>query len=164
MHRQTIGEWILGRLMTQDHAAAIVGDLEENGVSHMRFWLAIASNVIHSISRATAMAAVKGCLVQFAFTLLLSPVVTVAFYFLPLRYFLWIGAISILPVQIFTAFWITRQKQKQPLLICLMIVLIDCALGLLKINNVSINMAIWSIPLLLATIAIDRRNRQKSIA
>jgi hypothetical protein len=164
MHRQTIGQWILGCLMTQDHAAAIVGDLEENHFNHLSFWRAIVSNVIHATTRATLMAAIKGCLAQFVFSLLLAPVTFAAFYFSPLPYLHWIAVISILTVQIVTGFWIARQKEKQPLLVCLLVVAADCVLGLLHFNNASINMAIWSIPLLLTTIAIDRRNRQKSIA
>ena len=53
MRKQTIGEGVLQIAMSQERAAAIVGDLEESCTGAMRFWLAIGSNILHSISTVT---------------------------------------------------------------------------------------------------------------
>ena len=50
MHRDTVAEWILGQVMTDDRAAAIAGDLSESKAQAgaFRFWGAIAGIVLVS--------------------------------------------------------------------------------------------------------------------
>ena len=164
MRKQIIGERILQVMTTPDRAAAIVGDLDERGVSSTQFWLAIGSNVLHSITPGVLKAAAKGCIAQFVFALAIATAMVFAYILLPVTLWPWFAALEILAAQIFTGYWITRRAEKQPLLICMLVVAADCILGLLRVNNASINMAIWSIPLLATTVAIDRRHRRKSVA
>ena len=164
MLKQELGGWILQLLMAQDRAAAIVGDLEENGVSSMQFWRAIGSNILHALNMEVLIAAGKGCLAQFAFAVLLTPISTLGFFLLPFTVDRWVAALLILIAQILTAWWITSQKVRQPILIGLLVVIADGVLGLLRINNASINMSIWAIPLLISTVAINRSRQRRSIA
>ncbi len=147
--------------MSQERATAIVGDLEESGTGATRFWLAIGSNILHSIDREVLIAAFKGWLAQFVFPLLPGMLLTYAASRSSAveLWWPWIAALVILAAQILTGYWLTRQREKRPILICLLVVIADCVVGLLKGNNASINMAIWAIPLLLTTVAIARRRK-----
>jgi hypothetical protein len=77
----------------------------------------------------------------------------------------------ILGSQILTGVWPGRQRDKRTLLICLIVVAVNCVLGRpLRVNstdtpfNAPIWMSIWSIPLLATTVAIGRTHRRKSLA
>jgi hypothetical protein len=134
MLEHTVGEWILSTITTSDRAASIVGDLIQARTNSIRFWMAIGSNVLHAITPRVVGAAVVGLF----------------------------AVLSGLGTQILTGLWIGRSRQKQPLLVCLLVVVVDCVLGLLKVNNASVNMAIWSIPLLLGTIAMHRKHWRRA--
>jgi hypothetical protein len=163
MRKQNVGEWILGQMMAPERAGAIVGDLEQNDVGGVGFWMAIGSSVLHAINADVLGVAAKGFLLQFLLALLLAPV---RFFPFLLRTgpWPWTSAPVILGIQILTGVWLGRQTDKRPLVTCMLIVAADCVLGLLRFNNASINMSIWSIPLVATTVAIGRTHRRKSIA
>ncbi len=149
--------------MTPERAAAMVGDLKQNGVGPLEFWMAIGSSVLHAISADVLVAAAKGFFLQFLLALLLTPVMPFMFL-LRFASWPWVSALLILGIQVLTGIWLGRQTDRRPLLACMIVVVADCVLGLLRFNNASINMSIWSIPLLATTAAISRRHRRKSIA
>lgn len=155
-----IGERILELVMASDRAAAVVGDLQEHGMGPARFWLAIGSNLLHAINSETLIGAGKACLLQFLFPFALLPLLMVGT--LRMSFVRWqlITTFVLLISQVLTGYWITRQKETQRVLICLLVVAADCALGLLKVNNGSINLAIWSVPLLAVTIMVQRGSRR----
>ena len=53
-------------------------------------------------------------------------------------------------------FMIARYGKTRALGICIIVVLADCLLGALRINNANFNMAVWAIPLLASTLATRR--------
>jgi hypothetical protein len=164
MLEHTVGEWILSTITTSDRAASIVGDLIQARTNSIRFWMAIGSNVLHAITPRVVGAAVVGLLAQFV--VLAIPSITIILLLRSSGFSIyvwhWFAVLSGLGTQILTGLWIGRSRQKQPLLVCLLVVVVDCVLGLLKVNNASVNMAIWSIPLLLGTIAMHRKHWRRA--
>jgi putative Mn2+ efflux pump MntP len=161
MLNQSVGEWILSAVTTPDRAASIVGDLIQSRASSIRFWTAISSNVLHAITPRLGVAIVA-FLAQFIVFLIPSIAITYCLRSSVLSIYQWhsCAVLSFLGTQMLTGFWIGRASQRLPLLVSLLVVVFDCALGVLNVNTVSINMAIWSVPLFLGTIAAHRRHRR----
>ena len=159
MLSQTVGEWILSVVTTRDRATSIMGDLVESRVSSIHWWAAIGSNVLHAMTLRIVGTAIVALLAQFI--LFVIPSVALMYCLrisvLSFQAWHWCSVFSFVGTQVLTGLWIGRANQKQPLFVCLLVVLLDWALGLLKVNTVSVNMAIWSVPLLLGTFAVHRR-------
>lgn len=167
MRREKVGEEILKCLTTPDRAPAIIGDLTERGAGAARFWREIGSNVLHAITPGVLSAAGKGFLAQLGLAILFSQITLVAFLAPgdPWRWLPALSALTILADQIVTGLWIARRGERAPLLAALLVAIADCALGVLKVNAASINMAIWSVPLLLAAACgVWLRRRERVVA
>jgi hypothetical protein len=164
MLEHTVGEWILSAVTTPERAASIVGDLIQNRTGSIRFWMAIGSNVLHALTLKVIGAAIVAWFAQFLIFVIPSLALAYLFRFHVLSIYLlhWFAIFLCLGTQILTGLWIGRPTQKQPVLVCLLVVIFDCALGLLNVNNASINMAIWAVPLLLATITMHRRRWRRA--
>jgi hypothetical protein len=162
MLNQSVGEWILSAVTTPDRAASIVGDLIQSRASSIRFWTAISSNVLHAITPRLIGVAIVAFLAQFVVFLIPSIAITYCLRSSVLSIYQWhsCAVLSFLGTQMLTGFGIGRANQRLPLLVSLLVVVFDGALGVLNVNTVSINMAIWSVPLFLGTIAAHRRHRR----
>ena len=152
MRNANIAERILSLVTAPDRAAATVGDLIESRVGALRFWSAIGSQILHR----TAMPAVVAFLAQYfldfwaGFGLMFITSFTL---------FRWVADLTQLASQVLTGYGIARYGKTRALGICIIVVLADCLLGALRINNANINMAVWAIPLLASTLATRRSAR-----
>jgi hypothetical protein len=157
MRNATTAERILSLVTTRDRAAATVGDLIESRAGALRFWFTIGSQVL----RRAAVPAVVGFLAQFflffwvGFALRFS----VYLFIRPFTLLRWIVDITLLSTQLLAGYGIARYGKTRALGICVIVVLTDCVLGALRINNGNINMAVWAIPLLASTLATRRSVR-----
>jgi hypothetical protein len=159
MHKQRLAEWILSIVTTPARASAQVGDLLENGCGPLAFWAAIGSTLLRAVTWKELKESVIGFSAQFVFlVVLLTPMIQVfSVPRLPPETLHWVLAAISLCTQVLTALWIGRAGRQKPVLVSLLISLFDCILGLFNVNNVSINMAVWSIPLLLTSVVLHRR-------
>lgn len=67
-------------------------------------------------------------------------------------------ALACMATTILAGYWIGRRSERRALLVGLSIALMDCAVGACNVNNASINMAVWSVPLMAGAI-LYRRGR-----
>jgi hypothetical protein len=155
MPNYRIREWTLSFVTTPERAAAIVGDMVEDGCSPFRCWTAIASHLAHAITPGAAGLVLTGFFAQFILSLAAWMPLSFAFHFLfrpfditSWRAEFWCALSTFLVVQILIGYWIGRTGQRRALFLGLMVTLLDCAIGALHVRNASINMALWSIPLI----------------
>lgn len=166
MRNYAFGEWILSLITARDRAASIVGDMIESRCSALRFWAGIGSHLLHAITPAVIRMALAGFIAQFVLLIPLALAIALAYMFgravlgLPLPIYLFgLGAgFACFGIQTLIGYWFGRYSSHRALLVCLMVGLVDCALGALNWRNASINMAVWSIPLLVGAIAGFRRS------
>lgn len=150
MRNHDIGQWILSRITTPERAASIVGDLIESRCDAIRFWTAIGSHLLHAVTPKVLGIALAGFVAQFVILAIPAALLGIGALAvrLPMYALHWYAVFACAATQLAIGYWFGRSHQNGALLICLIIGLLDCALGFLGINNASINMAIWSIPLL----------------
>ena len=70
--------------------------------------------------------------------------------------FAWYAGLTSLATQVLIGYGIARYGKARALGICLLVVATDCLVGF-RVNNVSISMAIWAVPLLAGTLVASRR-------
>jgi len=153
MPNANIAERILSLVTTPDRAGATVGDLIESRVGALRFWFTIASQILR---RATVPALVA-FMAQF-FLIFWAGLALVRFSvsFTLLR---WIVDLTLLATQLLVGHGIARYGKTRALGICVIVVLADCVIGALRINNGNVDMALWAIPLLVSTLVTRRSVR-----
>ena len=162
MRNEAVGEWILRAVTTPDRASALIGDLVQSETSSLRFWIAISSNLLHAITPRVLGVAIIAFLFQFLVSII--PFIIVMYCFtqsvLSMHSWYWCNVASFFCTQLLTGLWIGGARRQRPTLVCLMVVVFDCAVGLVNVNTVSINMAIWSVPVLLGTVFGCRTRRR----
>lgn len=155
MFNQTAGEWVLRLSTSPENAAAIIGDLIQCQTTGFSFWRAIASNVLHAMTpKVFGTAIAVFCLQSVIFVV--SVFVTMFFLWqspISITVWRWYALVTCLITEIIAGLWIGRRKQDRSALVCMLVILFNCAGGLLNWNNASINMAFWSLPVLLGTLA-----------
>jgi hypothetical protein len=168
MPNYRIREWTLSLVTTPERASAIVGDMVEEGRGTFRCWTAIASHLAHAITPGAIGLALTGFVAQFILALAAGMAVISVFRILfppfdigHLRAEYWCAVLTFLAVQVLTGYWIGHAGQCRALFLGLTVALLDCAIGALHVNNASINMAVWSIPLIAGTLLYRRRYRYR---
>jgi len=164
MHNYRVRVWVLSLVTSPEHAAAIVGDMVEDGRSTLRCWTAIGSHIAHAMTPGLVGLALLGFFAQFLFPSVVDVAQAVGFWLFIRtpseeywRVLHW-GHLSVFLVsEVATGYWIGRWDQRKSLLLILFVVILDCVAGAMKNNTVNINIAIWSIPLLAGTIVYRRR-------
>jgi len=171
MPNYRVREWILSLVMSPEHAAAVVGDMVEDGRSTFRCWTAIASHIRHALTPGLLGLVVAGFFAQFLFPVALaflsgfgfgSGVIAPSLYSGHWRLFYWAVVLIFSLNQFVTGYWIGRWGRRS-LLLALLVPLADCGAGALSFNTGSVNMALWAIPLLAGTIVYRRRCRSTPI-
>ena len=153
MYRETIAERILTLVTNRECAATIVGDLIQSNTSCASFWFAIGSIVLHGIDRHVLADVVAALVLQF-----LLPLTA----YLPAKYYLGRSMISsdvwhygslagFFFTQVLVGLWIARRNRKRAVFVCLLLVTVNCGLGL--------RMAAWSLPVVLGTMLARRLHR-----
>ena len=158
MRSYEIGQWILSQITTPERAACIVGDLLESRCHAIRFWAAIGSHLLHAVTPKVLGAALGGFVAQFVILAIPAALLGIGALAvrLPMYALHWYAIFACAACQILIGYWIGRSRRNGAVLICLIIGLMDCALGLLGVNNASANLAIWSIPLLASAVLCHR--------
>jgi hypothetical protein len=151
MPNANIAERILSLVTTPDRAGATVGDLIESRVGALRFWFTIASQVL----RRLVIPGVLGFLAQFF--LFFWAGFALRFSIIHLSRPFTVVRITLLATQVLVGYVIARYGKMRALGICLIVILADCVIGAMNVNNANINMAVWAIPLLASTL-VTRRN------
>jgi len=159
MHKAVAAEWILSLVTTRENAAATVGDLVETSTLSMASVFRIAAaGVLRQFTAprpgrvtALAVAAFIGQFVAF------SPA-AIASLWLVRTYNLWdpafmmpLFAIGFFVTQVFVGKWVVRLSPGCEMAVCLALGILNAIAGL-SINNVSINMALWQIPIMLGVV------------
>jgi hypothetical protein len=168
MRKAYTAEWLLALVMPADNAAATTGDLLElsPNQSSRRFWAYVlrvfGASLVRSILQRPASvfgAAFCGFFLQF---LLPLPV-----FFLFSRYLIMthveLWAVTALAVTALTQFLIGRSlasvSRANPAAVCLAIGLLNAIVGACNVNMVSVNLAIWQLPLIAGVLMSHRRSR-----
>ena len=159
MRKHSAQEWMLSLVTTPDRASAILGDLIESGGTAFDFWVALGSNVLHSMTLAAFGMALVGFVFQFLIFLLPSFAIMrgLRVSAISTMQFASYSDLSFLGTQVITGYWIGSWGRSRAFLVALIVAVIDCGLGVLNVNNASINMAVWAFPLLGGAI-LQRRN------
>ena len=154
---------MLRAVTTPERAAAVIGDLVQSKAGPLGFWVAISSNLLHAITPPIIGLAVGAFLFQFFVFLIPATALTYClnWFVISVDAWHWCSVVLFLSTQLLTGLWIASAKQQRFPLVCLLVVFSDCATGFLNLNNVSINMAIWSVPVLLGTIIGRRLSRDR---
>jgi hypothetical protein len=169
MHKHRVREWILSLVTTPERAASIVGDMVEDECTTFRCWTAIASHLAHAITPGVIGLVLTGFFAQFLLSLTAAIALNIGFRFLawPVdakqwQILYWGIVPAFLGIQFLTGYGIAYLDQRRALLLGLAVMLLDCIAGALNVNNASINMAIWSIPLMAGTLLYRRHTRHRS--
>jgi hypothetical protein len=158
MPEYRLRQWILSLVTTPEHAATIVGDMVEEQGSTLHCWIAIASHLAHALTPGLIRGAIGGFVAQFLLSMALAFAVSPLLPLLTrrLNVFHWFFVVAFTGTQIATGYWIAHWRHSRTLLLVLIVMLLDCTAGALNLNNASVNMAIWSIPLLAGTLLYRR--------
>uniref|UniRef100_Q01W24 Uncharacterized protein n=1 Tax=Solibacter usitatus (strain Ellin6076) TaxID=234267 RepID=Q01W24_SOLUE len=171
MRKASSAEWLLALVMPAEHAATATGDLLELSSTQgsRKFWVSVgrvfaASLVRGLIERPASVfgAALGGFFLQF---LLPLPV-----FFLFTRYFMThadLFAITALCLTTLTQFLLGRSLatfSAKPAAVCLAIGLLNAIVGACNVNMVSINLAIWQLPVVIGFLMSHRRSHLAAAA
>jgi hypothetical protein len=168
MRKAYTAEWLLALVMPADNAAATTGDLLElsSSQSSRGFWTSVlrvfgASLVRSIVQRPAAVfgTAFSAFLLQFVLPL---PVL----FFFP-RYFIFthveLWVVSALAITALTQFVIGRSlsafSRANPGAVCLAIGLLNAIVGACNVNMVSVNLAVWQLPLIVGVLMSHRSSR-----
>jgi hypothetical protein len=144
-----LAQWVLSLITTPESAAAAIGDLIETGAGPVRIWTVVVGQVLRALPLALA-----AFLAQFFIFAIQARIVL---RYIPGYGFRWYAGISCVATQVLIGYLIARYGNARALGICLLVVLTDCLFGGFRNNNAGINMAIWAVPLLAATVIVRRR-------
>ena len=149
-----LAQWVLSLITTPESAAATVGDLIESGAEPVRLWSVVVGQVLRAVPLALAAFFAQFFIWVIEFTVVLR-------YVLPGyawgNSFRWYAGLSGLAIQLLIGYGIARLGKARALGVCLLVALADCVFGGFRNNNAGINMAIWAVPLLAATVIVRRR-------
>ena len=148
MRNAHVAQWILSLVCPPDRAASTIGDLIESGAGPARIWSVVGGQVLHAVPLALA-----AFFTQFFIFGIQAGIVL---RYIPGYGFRWYAGISCVATQVLIGYLIARYGNARALGICLLVVATDCLVGF-RVNNVSISMAIWALPLLAGTLVTRRR-------
>ena len=153
MRNAHVAQWILSLVCPPDRAASTIGDLIESGAGPARIWSVVGGQVLHAVPFALA-----AFFTQF-FIFGIQAGIVLRLIWPGYAWgggFAWYAGLTSLATQVLIGYGIARYGKARALGICLLVVATDCLVGF-RVNNVSISMAIWALPLLAGTLVTRRR-------
>ena len=171
MHKASTAEWLLALVMPAEHAAATAGDLLELSFTKTArwFWVSIlrvfSASLIRSLIQRPA--SVVGAALGAFFLQFLLPLPVL---FLFPRFFMTHAdffAISALGLTAVTQYLVGRSLatfSARPAAVCLAMGLLNIIVGACNVNMVSINLAIWQLPVVIGFLMSHRRSRLAAAA
>jgi hypothetical protein len=150
-------EWILSLVMSREHAGGTVGDLVETSSLSpwivTRIFLSAIGNGLWSARGRMTLLAIGGFIGQF---LLFFPLMAIVggIQFRP-----WLPGRDFFPVvffltQILIGHWLAKGAPGRELSACVALGILNVAAGLLNVNNISISMAFWQIPVIIGALSV----------
>lgn len=159
MFRARVSEWILSLVTTRERAAATVGDLVESSALGMISVLRIAASaILRQVSVSPGRVAVVA-LTAFVgqFVLYVPCALCLAWavrIFSPWRFVSMfpLFAVPFFLTQIAVGKWMVRWSHGCEMAVCLALGVLNVIAGILHLNNISIDMSLWQIPILIGAI------------
>lgn len=157
MRRPGLAEWVLSFVLSREHATATVGDLVETSALSwlivMRIFVAAICRGLRSAPGRMAMLSLGGFLCQF-------------FLFVPV--ILLMGSIGLRPglsrgiffpflfflTQMLVGHWLAKGAPGRELSACAGLGILNIVAGLLNVNNISIEMAFWQVPVIIGALSV----------